>query len=320
MYKKIFISYLILTISLFASLAFAEEMERWASPINMDNNFKTHTFKTQEFNFQSMKPFKTTSTRIGAHTGNDISKSYMKPYQTNTVNLDDKLSKYTHEKVQKLKMKSVADPYDKYAVEKFKHDALTYVNTAIQISTAATSEGIVPIVGAVNNILHNYGPEKIHKPTGVIGDVVFISGRPNALKTANKLLGKSLDAQRERFMEPFTTSDVKSYKFKTNDGFTERVGSGVISVTKTYTPPKSIKPVGIHGFLDGTTHITTKTHTVTRVRTGNFNNNYSTSTLPITKGGCTRIPGKIKIPSPTVPDPIGRYGIPDFSYGNFGRR
>jgi len=144
------------------------------------------------------------------------------------------------------------------------------------------------MIGAVNSIVHNFGPQtgKIQNVSGNVGDVVsgvsalrtasqvvrrnFAGLGTGVVGIANTVFGKITDAHKRTLTQPVTTSATKHYGFKTNDGFTGMQRVGTIMVTKTYTPPKTIKPFGPPDIFQGTTTTTMRRHEVATTNTGNF--------------------------------------------------
>jgi hypothetical protein len=183
---------------------------------------------------------------------------------------------------------SLPNPQNIYVGRKLENDVLKSLSTAVSIGAAAGGNPI-SVFGVVNKVIHNFGPQTgpIQDTTGRVGDVitianVFRTGRDyvmgnfsdaglGAVGIANAAFGKSIDAQKRKLMEPITVSDSKQISFRRDDGFTKVEGSGSISVTKTYTPPKTVRPFGPPDIFEGSTKTVTNSQWTSTVKTGNPN-------------------------------------------------
>ena len=312
MSKKIIIIVSVLAFFSLSLWAFAGEMERFGVISNQDlfNPVTENVCRQMEYH-KFENPVKETtlySTQINhisrpelfdsfsnLHLNNPISKPYMEPISPMTTRWDGGTHDYMQKQFERSFVHSVPDPSAVYVERKLKNDLCKTANTMISVGTAAVG-GPLAKIGAVSSVVHNFGPQtgRVQDVSGNVGDVV--SG-VSALKTAgeaaygnfsnmgtgvigliNNAFGKITDAHKNTLRDPVTNSATRHYRFKTNDGFTGTQRVGTMTVTKTYTPPKTIKPFGPPDIFEGTTRTTIRKHEVTTTNTGSFNNSFPTNT------------------------------------------
>jgi len=259
---KILITLSLVTIFTISSLGVAGEMERYYISTN---------------NLSGIESLRTSSPM-----------SSMDPIFSN-ANWEGKLINYMEQGIKKSIINSVPNPSDIYVGRKFENDVLKVLNTALAVGTA-TGGNPLSIASATNNIIRNFGPQSgaVQDTTGHIGDILFITNTGRnilsgnysdaVIGVTNRAIGGTVDAQRKTLREPIITSDLKHYQIKTNDGFTRVESVGSVGVTKTYTPPQAVRPFGPPDIFEGSTKITTKSNSITRIETGNFNNSFNTNT------------------------------------------
>lgn len=248
---------------------------------------------------------------------------------------------YLQKEMERSFANSLPNPQDIYVGRKFENDVLKSLNTMVSIGTAAGGNPI-SVIGAVNRVVHNFGPQTgpIEDVTGRVGDVIAIvnvyrTGRDfirgnfsdasvGAVGLANVGFGKYIDAQKRKLLEPITISEAKQIKFKSDDGFTRLEGTGSVNITKTYTPPKTIRPFGPPDIFEGSTKTITNSQWTNTVRTGNFNNNFSSNNYRLPPIRNYQAPSfnnysNFKTPTFTAPNFKSNFGTSGFKYSNFGR-
>jgi len=304
MSRKIIMMVSLLALFSFSGWAFAGEMERFGVISNHDLFSPTTENVYHQMEYHKFEnPIKETmrySTQINhisrpelsdsfsnSHLNNPISKPYMEPISPMTTRWDSGTHDYMQEQFERSFVNSVPDPSNIYVERKLENDLCKTANTMVSVATAPVG-GPLAQVGAVANVIHNFGPQAgmAQNLSGNVGDVV--SGG-SALKTAsqairgnfsnlgtgvvgvgNTVFGKITDAHKMALTQPVTTSATRHYRFGFNDGFTRTQRVGTITATKTYTPPKTIKTFGPPGIFEGTTTTTLRNHEVMRTNMGNF--------------------------------------------------
>lgn len=314
MSRKIIIMVSVLAIFSFSPLTFGGEMERLGFNSNPDlfshitGNMDYH-MRLGHYKFEN--PMKNTtlySDTIGhtfkhqeadsfskLHLNKHLSKPYMEPISPMTTRWDSGTHDYMQKQFERSFVNSVPDPSADYVWKKLTNDLCKTANTMISVGTAAVG-GPLSKFGAVSNIIHNFGPQtgKIQGVSGNVGDVVTIASISKTAGQAaygnfsnmgtgvigliNNAFGKITDAHKNTLRDPVTNSATRHYRFKTNDGFTGTQRVGTITATKTYTPPKTIKPFGPPDIFEGTTRTTFKKHEIITTKTGSFNNSFPTNT------------------------------------------
>lgn len=309
MSRKVFIIMLLVPFFSLSPLAFAGEMERFDVNSNQDlfgpvtENMGFH-MRYQKFEIplretalhshlinhvSNPKMFESFSK---SHLNNPISRPYMEPVSPMMTRWDGGIHDHMQNQFERSFVNSVPDPSAVYLERKLKNDLYKTANTMISVGTAAVG-GPLSKIGAISNIIHNFGPQTgtVQNVSGTVGDVVSTVG---ALKTAhqafsgnfsnlgsgvvgivNTAFGNFIDAHKMTLMEPVTTLDSKHYGFATDDGFTRTQRVGTITVNKTYTPPATIKAFGPPGIFEGTTTTRIRKHEVMTTNTGNFNAAFS---------------------------------------------
>lgn len=227
-----------------------------------------------------------------SHLNNPISKPYMEPVSPMMTRWDGGIHDHMQKQFERSFVNSVPDPSALYVGEKLKNDLYKTANTMISVGTAAIG-GPLSKIGAVANVIHNFGPQtgRVQDVSRNVGDVVsgvgalktasqavrsnFSNLGTGAVGLANAVFGKVTDAHKMTLRQPVTTSATKHYRFGFNDGFTGTQRVGTITVTKTYTPPKTIKAFGPPDIFEGTTTTAIHKREVVRTNTGNFNHAFS---------------------------------------------
>jgi hypothetical protein len=300
MLNKITILLLIATVVSFASLALAGEMEIF-SPIMinmnqgfqpMDTNFQWENKLINNFQKEMERSFRIMNMNQG-----------FQPMDLNSK-WENKLINNLQKEMERVFMNSVSDPSNMYVIRKLENDVLKGLNTGISVGSAFGGNPI-SIAGAVKTVISNYGPQEgpIQNATGRVGDVIkvvnvfrsandIINGRYSeaGLRLFNTGLGTVITEQKQQLREPITISAYKQIPLKYDDGFTKIEGMGSVSVTKTYTPPKTIRPIGPPDIFEGSTTIIKDSNWNTKIITG-YPNNKTSISIP-----------NINIPSVSIPN------------------